>query len=88
MNTSRCPTKVLHAAETRGFDRFVAYLLAGNVAIRRLLKKIGDVVSTRVSGEVSEITLVRRPRSHLFHGFEARFDSSSRDLLDEARRGS
>jgi acetyltransferase len=53
-------TRVLLAAEARGFDRFVATVLHDNVAIRRLLRHVGDVVSGRFSGGVAELAFVRR----------------------------
>jgi RimJ/RimL family protein N-acetyltransferase len=54
-------SRVLQAAEDRGFHRFIVHVLADNVAIRRLLKHVGDVVSTRVSGSTYELAFVRRP---------------------------
>ena len=52
---------VMQAAEDRGFARFVVHLLAENVGTRRLIRRVGDVVSTTTSGAVSEVTFVRRP---------------------------
>jgi RimJ/RimL family protein N-acetyltransferase len=52
--------RVMQAAEVRGFHRFLVYVTSDNVAIRRLLKHVGDVVSARASGGVSEIEFVRR----------------------------
>ena len=52
--------RVLLAAEARGFDRFVAHVLGGNVAIRALLNHVGVVVSTRTRHGVSEVSFVRR----------------------------
>ena len=52
--------RVLLAAEARGFDRFVAHVLGGNVAIRELLNHVGVVVSTRTKHGVSEVSFVRR----------------------------
>lgn len=52
--------RVLEAAEARGFHRFVAQFRSDNVAIRRLLKKVGDVVSWKVSSGTSEVVFVRR----------------------------
>jgi RimJ/RimL family protein N-acetyltransferase len=54
-------SRVLQAAEERGFHRFLVNVTSDNVAIRRLLKHVGDVVSARASGGVSEIEFVRRP---------------------------
>ena len=53
-------TRILQAAETRGFHRFVATVLHDNVAIRRLLRHVGDIVSGRFSGGVAELAFVRR----------------------------
>ena len=54
--------RVIDAAEARGFDRFIAHVTAENVAIRRLLKNIGDIVSAKADGAVSELVFVRRER--------------------------
>jgi len=54
-------TRVLEMAEARGFHRFVASIHSHNVAIRRLLLKIGIVVSATFEGGVSEIVFVRQP---------------------------
>jgi RimJ/RimL family protein N-acetyltransferase len=53
--------RVLQAAEDRGFHRFIGDVLSENVAIRRLLKHVGDIVSAKVSRGISELTFVRRP---------------------------
>ena len=52
--------RVLEAAEARGFHRFVVLVHADNVAIRKLVKKIGAVVSATMSGGVSELAFVPR----------------------------
>lgn len=52
--------ETLLAAEARGYQRFVARVLFANVAGRRLLSRVGVVVSTTVESGVSEITFVRR----------------------------
>ena len=52
--------RVLQAAEDRGFNRFVVHLLSENTLIRRLLKRLGDVISTTTRHGVSEVTFVRR----------------------------
>jgi RimJ/RimL family protein N-acetyltransferase len=56
-------TRMILAAERRGFRRFIGHVLEENVAMRKLLKNIGDVVSTKVSGSVFEVAFVRRPAS-------------------------
>jgi RimJ/RimL family protein N-acetyltransferase len=48
------------AAERRGIRRFIGHVLGENVAMRRLLRKIGVVVSARLDGNVQEIAFVRR----------------------------
>ena len=52
--------RLLHAAEARGFHRFIVHILAENPASRRLLERFGRVVSTQRSGGVSEVAFVRR----------------------------
>jgi len=51
---------LLQAAENRGFHRFTAHVLGENVAIRKLLDRLSNVVSRRSSGGVSELVFVRR----------------------------
>jgi len=51
-------TKLLQAAEARGFNRFVANVLWENVAARRLLKHVAVVVSTKTQHGVSEVSFV------------------------------
>jgi len=55
--------KVIQAAEDRGFCRFVAHILSDNVAIRRLMKGKGDILSARTSCGVTEIEFIRRKPS-------------------------
>jgi acetyltransferase len=52
--------RVLRAAEARGFHRFITHVLSDNVAIRKLLKHVGEIVSTTVSGRECELAFVRR----------------------------
>ena len=52
-------TRVLQAAEARGFDRFVAHVLWDNVVMRKL-NHVGHVLSTRTRQGVSEVSFVRR----------------------------
>jgi acetyltransferase len=52
--------RLLHAAEDRGYRRFVGHLLPENVAVRKLLLAVGHVVSARVSGGVAEVAFLRR----------------------------
>lgn len=53
-------SRLLQAAEARGFHRFIAYVTADNVAIRRLLRSVCHVKSAHVSGAVFELILQRR----------------------------
>jgi len=56
---------VMRAAEDRGFHRFVAHILSDNTAIRRIVKRTGDVLSSKTSGGVTEIAFTRhKPLSH------------------------
>jgi acetyltransferase len=52
--------RLLQAAEARGFHRFIANIHSENIATRRLLGNLGDVVPTKMSGSISEFTFVRR----------------------------
>jgi len=54
-------SRILQAAESRGFYRFTAHVLGENVAIRKLIDRLSNVVSRRSSGGVSELVFVRRP---------------------------
>jgi RimJ/RimL family protein N-acetyltransferase len=53
-------TRLLRAAEDRGFHRFIVQALSENVAIRKLLKDVGMVLSSTRHGNVSEIEFLRR----------------------------
>ena len=55
--------RVLDAAEACGFHRFVASIHTHNVAIRRLLYRVGIVVSSTFESGVFELAFVRRPAS-------------------------
>ena len=52
--------RLLHAAEGRGYHRFVVHGLGENSALHPLLNHVADVVSTKTRHGVSEITFVRR----------------------------
>jgi len=52
--------RILLAAENRGFKRFVVHILSDNIAIRRLLRHVGEMVSSTMSGGMSELAFVRR----------------------------
>jgi RimJ/RimL family protein N-acetyltransferase len=51
------------AAERRGIHRFIGHILGENLAMRRLLKHIGVIVSAKPDGNVQEIAFVRRLQS-------------------------
>jgi RimJ/RimL family protein N-acetyltransferase len=53
-------TRVLEAAEDRGYDRFVAHLLHENAPIRRILARVAHRLSARTRGGISELVLIRR----------------------------
>ena len=53
-------TRLLRAAEDRGFHRFVVHALSENVAIRKLLKDVGVVLSSKRHGNVFEFEFLRR----------------------------
>src|SRR5262245_26863958 len=52
--------RVLQAAEDRGFHRFMASMLSDNIAMRRLLRNVGEIVSAKMCGNVSEVVFIRR----------------------------
>ena len=58
-------TRVLRAAEARGFDRFITHALWEHVAIRKLLNHVGDIMSTKTEHGVCEVSFVRRERARL-----------------------
>ena len=49
---------VLCAAEQRGFRRFIGHVLDENVAIRKLLRRVGVIVATHTNGNVHEFVFV------------------------------
>lgn len=51
---------MMRAAERRGIRRFIGHVLTENVAMRRLLKNIGVIVSAKRYGNVQEIAFVGR----------------------------
>ena len=51
---------LLRAAQECGYTKFVVYSLIGNPAVRPLLARVADVVSTRMHYGVSETTFVSR----------------------------
>jgi acetyltransferase len=54
--------RVLVAAGARGFDRFVAHTLSDNAVLRKLLKHVGDIISSTTRHGVSELTFSPRRR--------------------------
>jgi len=61
--------RLLLSAETRGFDRFVADVFCDNVVMRRLIERVGVVLSTTIRRGVCEVSFVRRD-SGIFHAEE------------------
>jgi acetyltransferase len=55
--------RVMVAAQARGFDRFVAHTLWDNQVLRKLLRHVGDIVSSTTSYGVSELTFSPRRRN-------------------------
>jgi RimJ/RimL family protein N-acetyltransferase len=53
-------TRLLRAAEDRGFHRFIVHALSENVSIRNLLKDVGVVQSSKRHGNVFEIEFLPR----------------------------
>ena len=53
-------SRIMRAAEERGFHRFVVNVLAENVAARQLLSRGLELLSSTMSGGVSEMVLERR----------------------------
>lgn len=53
-------TAMLHVGEFRGYHKFLAHCLWDNHGMRRLLNRIGDIVSTSTKSGVLEITFRRR----------------------------
>src|SRR5262245_39653993 len=53
-------SRVLEAAEARGFHRFVGFVHLENFAIRRLIRNLCEVISSTIDGGISELVLVRR----------------------------
>jgi acetyltransferase len=51
---------MMQAAERLGFRRFIGHVLDENVAMRRLLKNIGVIVSAKIDGNVHELAFTRR----------------------------
>ena len=56
--------RVMRAAEARGHERFVAHALWDNLVIRKILARLGEIVSTKVSYGVCEVSFVPRRAVH------------------------
>jgi len=70
-------SRVLHAAETHGYHRFVVHGLLGNPALRPLLRHVGDIVSATTRADVTEIAFVRRrPAEALTRAFRCVADGT------------
>jgi acetyltransferase len=55
--------RLLRAAQDCGYSKFVVYSLIGNPAVRPLLARVANVVSSRTHYGMSETTFVRRQPS-------------------------
>jgi RimJ/RimL family protein N-acetyltransferase len=53
-------TRVLQAAENRGFHRFIAHVSSDNEPMRKIIKQIAVVISAKLSGRASELVFTRR----------------------------
>jgi RimJ/RimL family protein N-acetyltransferase len=53
-------TRVLQAAEDRGFHRFIAHVSCDNEPIRKIIRQIAVVISTKLDGRASELVFTRR----------------------------
>ena len=51
--------RVLQAAEDRGFHRFIVHVMSNNVAIRKLLRNVDEIVSAKINGGIAELAFVR-----------------------------
>jgi len=60
---SELAARILDAAEARGFHRFIAHVAAGNTAIGKIIRNVGEIVAARASFGVSEVVFVRSARS-------------------------
>jgi len=54
---------LLEHAESRGIPRFLAYVLADNHRMMRLIGRVGTVTERSVSGGVASLRFTRRPVS-------------------------
>ena len=54
---------LLEHAESRGIPRFLAYVLADNHRMVRLIGRVGRVTEHSVSGGVASLRFTRRPAS-------------------------
>jgi RimJ/RimL family protein N-acetyltransferase len=52
--------RLLRAAESRGFSRFIAHVAGDNEASRKLIRNVGRIVSSSWSDGVSELMFIRR----------------------------
>jgi RimJ/RimL family protein N-acetyltransferase len=56
---SELAVRMLDAAEARGFHQFIAHVASGNAAIRRIITRLGLIVTAKTSFGVSEVVFVR-----------------------------
>jgi RimJ/RimL family protein N-acetyltransferase len=53
-------SRIVRAAESRGLHRFLVWIASDNVAIRRILQRVGDAIRTTARGNVYEVAFVSR----------------------------
>ena len=73
-------SRLLQAAEVRGYYRFVGHGLWDNFALRRLLNHVADVESSSARQGVREITFVRRRPAAALHPTPVDAKTSVEDL--------
>jgi RimJ/RimL family protein N-acetyltransferase len=56
-------TRMMLFAEQLGFTRFIGHVLDENVAMRKLLRNVAEIVSMKICGSVFELAFVRRTSS-------------------------
>jgi RimJ/RimL family protein N-acetyltransferase len=74
-------SRLLQAAEVRGYHRFVVHGLWANPALRRLLSHVADVESSSARQGVMEITFVRRRPAAALHPTRVDAKTSVEDLF-------
>lgn len=76
--------RLLHAAEARGYRRFLVHGLWDDPALRPLLNHVADVESTSTRQGAMEITFVRRRPAALLHPKRVDAKTSIEHLFEQA----